>query len=87
MTRQEHAIAAARGERRDELLAMRTEIADRIELLGWRRCRPVIAEVMGLPSSVIVAHGAWWSAVGKRAGPRILAALDDLENSPSDKLF
>lgn len=73
--RQRYAIARAREARREALAPIRSEVADAIALVGWRRAKPVVVAVMA-PVSVSGRHGAWWERVGVRSGARILAGLD-----------
>jgi hypothetical protein len=79
MTRQEAAIAASRGQRREELQPLRLAIANEVERVGWRAARPVIAEVLALDYGAVAGvHGGWWGRIGKRAGPVLLARLQAL---------
>ena len=79
--RQRAAIARGRERRRVELLPLRTEVAEAIEAVGWRRARPVVESVLGTVP-VTGPHGAWWGKVGKRAGAAILAGLAALPAQP-----
>ena len=72
--RQRAAVAQGRERRRAELLPLRTEVAEAIEAVGWRRARPVVESVLGTVP-VTGPHDAWWGKVGKRAGAAILAGL------------
>lgn len=79
--RQRAAIARGRERRRVELLPLRTEVAEAIAAIGWRRARPVVESVLGTVP-VTGPHGAWWGKVGKRAGAAILAGLAALPVEP-----
>lgn len=90
---QEQAMIKAMAQRREDLRPLREEIAQKIERLRqlgfrWRAIRGVIDEYLPGQYSAITERGSWWSAVGKRNGAKILAALDTLTQlPPSDQLF
>jgi len=77
MTRQERAIALATETRRTELLQLRTEIANLIEEVSFRKAKPVLMKYTGRPI-IGGVHGEWWRYVGKRNGPLIQADLEAL---------
>ncbi|MHB1781826.1 MAG: hypothetical protein ACYCTE_03880 [Acidimicrobiales bacterium] len=79
--RRSRAITRAREARRVELAPIRSEVADAISAVGWRRARPVIAAALD-PVPVSGPHGAWWSKVGKRSARVILAGLSALPAEP-----
>jgi hypothetical protein len=55
---------------RAELAPVRAEIANRIEVLGWRRAKPIVRLALGRP---VQRRGLW--TLGKRDATRVLAAL------------
>jgi len=78
--RRVHAIAVATQKRREELAPLRLEVAEAIDVVGWRRAKPVIKGVLGTVP-VTGLHGGWWSKVGKRSGAAILEGLAGLSSS------
>lgn len=78
VTRQEHAIAQARAERREELFPLRAEINEAIDRIGWRQAKPLVEAVLRKTYPDIhlsSQRGGWWGLVGKRNGPKLVAAL------------
>jgi hypothetical protein len=69
------AIARARARREQELAPLRAEVARAVAAVGWRRAKPVIAQVLGPRWHVGGPRGPWWDHVGRRSGARILAEL------------
>ena len=75
---QRQAMMRAQAERREELRPLREAIDAAIEQLKhqgvpFRRIRPVIEATIGV--EVKSQRGRWWGSVGKRNGPKLLAAL------------
>jgi hypothetical protein len=77
--RRSYAISKTRDRRRVELTPLREEIDNAITRVGWRRARPIVEQVMGLP--VPRQRGAWRSKVGKRSGQKLLKALAKSRNA------
>jgi hypothetical protein len=80
MSARDRAIAASRARRAAELAPLRAEVVQAIDRVGWRRARPVVAQVLGVRPSGL--HGGWWAKVGKRSGARLLLALSLVEPEP-----
>ena len=76
MTIQERAVARARARRQAELAPLRTEAAEAIERLGWRRAHvPSSSPFLGCTLPALVAPGCPRSAnarvlPARRTGPR-----------------
>ena len=80
MSARDRAIVAARARRAAELAPLRAEVARAIDRVGWRRARPVVAQVLGVRPNGL--RGGWWAKVGKRSGARLLVALSLVEPEP-----
>ncbi|MGH9291608.1 MAG: hypothetical protein ACRDZ6_02345 [Acidimicrobiales bacterium] len=80
------AIRRSRERRRVELAPLRSAVADEIERLGWRTAKPLVVEIMA-PLRIVGPRGGWWSAVGKRQGPRLLEALRETPAPPRQQRF
>jgi hypothetical protein len=63
----------AQQKRAAQLAPLHAEIGAAIERLGWRRARPIVADVIGHATGG--CHGSWRRKVGKRNGARLLARL------------
>jgi hypothetical protein len=85
---QRRAIIAAKDSRREELAPLRAEIEHQINIvkasgITWARLRPELTRIVGFP--IERQRGAWWGAVGKRNGAKILEYLASLPRS--EKMF
>jgi hypothetical protein len=68
--RRSYAIARSIERTRAELVPTRTEMAEHIESLGWRRPKPIIWAALGRP---VQRQGLW--TLGKRDTIKVLSAL------------
>lgn len=82
---QREAISKAIEERRNDLLPLRREVDRLIDEVGWRRARPIVAEVLGFDP--IRQRGAWWARVGKRAGTKLVKRLETEVSLGTGRLF